>query len=150
MSNVLTFEIAADSTVRFDGYFNVLPAHLFDFAGLDVVLDVTGEGDVLVEVILARIGYSWERLAGARLTLKVAGVDTLSVLNALVATLKERVRGVKDVQQRRFGGGSAYLDVTATGSAQAFASELEELVVKGRRVEVTGLSANAVELRLVK
>jgi hypothetical protein len=88
--------------------------------------------------------------AGARLTLKVAGVETLGVLNALMGALKEKVRGVKDVQQRRFGAGSADLDVTVTGSAQAFASELEEQVVKGRRVEVTGLSANAIELRLVR
>lgn len=88
--------------------------------------------------------------AGARMTLKVAGVETLSVLNALMGTLKEKVRGVKDVQQRRFGGGSADLDVTVTGNPQAFASELEEQLVKGRRVEVTGLSANAIELRLVK
>jgi hypothetical protein len=89
--------------------------------------------------------------ADARLvTLRVAGVDTPGLLHALVGALKERVRGVKEVQQRRFGGGSADLDVTVTGTAQALASALGEQVVKGRRVEVTGLSADAVELRLAR
>ena len=77
-------------------------------------------------------------------------MDSLGLLNALTSRLKASVRGVKDVQQRRFQGGAADLDVTVTGSARAFASELEEQVVKGRRVEVVGLSANAVELRLVR
>jgi hypothetical protein len=99
-----------------------------------------------------RLLATWSRQldAGTRLTLKVAGVETLGHLNALMARLKDSVRGVKDVQQRRFQAGSADLDVTVTGTAQAFASELEEQVVKGKRVEVTGLSANTVELRLVK
>jgi hypothetical protein len=87
---------------------------------------------------------------GTRLTLRVAGVDTQGVLNALVGALRERVRGVKDVQPRRFGGGSAELDVGVTGTVQAFASALGEQAVKGRRVEVTGLSDDAVELRLVR
>jgi hypothetical protein len=72
------------------------------------------------------------------------------VLNGLIAFLKNDVRGVKDVQQRRFAAGQADLDATVQGGAQAFATELEEKVVKGRRIEVVGLSANTVELRLVK
>ena len=87
---------------------------------------------------------------GSRITIKASGVETLGVLNALVGLLKSEVRGVKDVQQRRFGGGSADLDATVQGGSQAFATELEEKLVKGRRIEVTGMSANTVELRLVK
>ncbi len=117
--------VAADSTVRFDGYFNVLPAHLFDFAGLDVVLDVTGEGDVLVEVILARIGYSWERLAGARLTLAagvparlrlprgvfdgVAFVRVVAKTDAVIATADYRVLAAPLVE--------ASITLAITGSA---------------------------------
>jgi len=95
---------------------------------------------------------TWSRQLdqGSRITLKVSGVETLGVLNGLVALLRNEVRGVTDVQQRRFAGGQADLDATVQGGAQAFASELEEKVVKGRRIEVTGLSANTVELRLVK
>jgi hypothetical protein len=99
-----------------------------------------------------RLLATWSRQldAGTRLTVRVAGVDSLGTLNALLARLKDSVRGVKDVQQRRFQGGSADLDVSVTGSSQAFASELEELTIKGRKVEVVGLSANTVELRLAK
>jgi hypothetical protein len=106
----------------------------------------------LAGTLQARLLATWSKQldAGSRLTLTVAGVDTLGMLNALVATLKQEIRGVKEVQQRRFSGGSADLDVTLQGSAQDFASALEEKTVKGRHVEVTGLSANTVELRLVR
>ena len=87
---------------------------------------------------------------GSRITIKASGVETLGVLNGLIAFLKNDVRGVKDVQQRRFAAGQADLDATVQGGAQAFATELEEKMVKGRRIEVVGLSANTVELRLVK
>ncbi len=77
-------------------------------------------------------------------------METLSQLQGLVAVLKDGVRGVKSVQQRRFQGGEADLDVVVQGGAEAFAAELEEKVVKGKRVEVTGLSQNRVDLRLVR
>lgn len=95
---------------------------------------------------------TWSRQLdqGARLSLHVTGVETLGQLNALIAVLQDGVRGVKSVQQRRFQGGEADLDAVVQGRPEAFAAELEEKVVKGKRIEVTGLSANKVELRLVR
>jgi len=87
---------------------------------------------------------------GTRVTLRVTGVETLGQLNALVAAIQEGVRGARSVQQRRFQGGEAEIDAVVTGTTQAFAAELEEKTVKGRRIEVTGLSATKVELRLVR
>jgi hypothetical protein len=87
---------------------------------------------------------------GTRLSLHVTGVETLGQLNALIAALQDGVRGVKSVQQRRFQGGEAELDAVVQGKPEAFAAALEERVVKGKRIEVTGLSANKVELRLVR
>jgi len=106
----------------------------------------------LAKLLEGKLLATWTRQLdqGSRITIKASGVDTLGVLNGLVAFLKAEVRGVKDVQQRRFGGGTADLDATVQGGAQAFATELEEKVVKGRRIEVTGMSANTIELRLVK
>jgi len=106
----------------------------------------------LAGTLQARLLATWSKQldSGSRLTLTVAGVDTLGLLNALVATIKQEIRGVKEVQQRRFSGGAADLDVTMQGSAQDFASALEEKTIKGRHVEVIGLSANTVDLRLVR
>jgi len=87
---------------------------------------------------------------GARVTLHVKGVETLGQLNALVAAIQEGVRGARSVQQRRFQGGEAELEALVVGATQAFAAELEEKAVKGKRIEVTGLTANTVELRLVR
>jgi hypothetical protein len=106
----------------------------------------------MAKVLEGKLLATWSKQLdqGSRITLKVSGVETLGVLNGLVALLRNEIRGVKDVQQRRFAGGQADLDATVQGGAQAFATELEEKSVKGRRIEVTGLSANTVELRLVK
>jgi hypothetical protein len=99
-----------------------------------------------------KILATWSRQLdqGTRVTLLVKGVETLGQLNALVAAIQEGVRGARSVQQRRFQGGEAELDATVVGATQAFAAELEEKTVKGRRIEVTGLTANKVELRLVR
>ena len=151
--------VAADSTVRFDGYFNVLPAHLFDFAGLDVVLDVTGEGDVLVEVILARIGYSWERLAGARLTLAagvparlrlprgvfdgVAFVRVVAKTDAVIATADYRVLAAPLVE--------ASITLAITGSANTSGATMglqvadpTKLQASSFEIAFTGTTAGSV------
>jgi len=106
----------------------------------------------LTRLLEGKLLATWSKQLdqGARITIKASGVDTLGTLNGLVALLKNQIRGVKDVQQRRFSAGTADLDAVVQGGAQAFATELEEKVVKGRRIEVTGMSANTVELRLVK
>jgi hypothetical protein len=104
------------------------------------------------EDLKAKILATWTKQLdqGARLSLHATGVETLSQLQGLVAALKDGVRGVKSVQQRRFQGGEADLDVVVQGGAEAFAAELEEKVVKGKKVEVTGLSPNRVDVRLVR
>jgi hypothetical protein len=106
----------------------------------------------LAASLQGKILATWSKQldAGARITIKASGVETLGVLNGLLSLLRSEIRGVKDVQQRRFAGGEADLDAMVQGGSQAFATELEEKTVKGRRIEVTGLSANTVELRLVK
>ncbi|MGK9055024.1 hypothetical protein [Neorhizobium petrolearium] len=58
--------------IHFDSYFNVFPAHLYELDEHEVVIEVEGEGEVLVEVLLARHHRSWERLARTRFEL-VAG-----------------------------------------------------------------------------
>ena len=51
----------------FDSYFNVFPAHLYDLDEHEVVVEIEGEGEAVVEVVLARHQRSGERLARTRI-----------------------------------------------------------------------------------
>src|SRR5204863_228417 len=62
--------------------------------------------------------------------------------------LTQRVRGVKDVNQRSFGGGKAELEVTLVGSTEQFADEIESKKLGNFSVTVKGYSANTVDVEL--
>ena len=53
--------------LRFDAYFNIFPAHLYDLDEHEVVVEIEGDGEAVVEVLLARHQRSGERLARTRI-----------------------------------------------------------------------------------
>lgn len=60
------------SEISFDSYFNAFPAHLYDLDAHEVFIEIQGEGEVIVEISMARHERSWERLCRTRMQL-VAG-----------------------------------------------------------------------------
>lgn len=58
-----------EAEIRFDSYFNVFPAHLYDLDRHEVIIEIEGEGEAVFEILLARYQRSWERLVRTRIEL---------------------------------------------------------------------------------
>ncbi len=92
----------------------------------------------------------WQKdiYSGAQVQLQVLNITSFSQLNTLKNSLKYYVRGVQGVNQREFGGGTALFDVDIKGNAEQLATELEAKAIEGIQLEVIGMTANKVTVRI--
>ncbi len=107
-------------------------------------------GRQLARDLFAKIGKVWSReQSGARrVAMAVRGVDDYARLAAFKNLLVQSVRGVKDVQERSMEDGKAELEVTLSGTSQAFATELATRKFTGFTVKVRKVTGNSVEVEL--
>jgi hypothetical protein len=107
-------------------------------------------GRQLARELFARVGKVWtrEQSGHRRVALTVKGVDDYARLAAFKNALVQRVRGVKDVQERSMEDGRADLEVTVTGTTQALATDLATRRLDGFALKVRKVTPNAVEVEL--
>jgi hypothetical protein len=80
--------------------------------------------------------------------LRVQGYRNYNELQKFSTTLKYYLRGVKEVFQRSAAGGYANFDVKIVGSAKQLARELGNKNLSPFKVEVTGVTANRVDIKI--
>jgi hypothetical protein len=107
-------------------------------------------GRQLARVLFAKVGQVWarEQSGDKRVALTVTGVDDYARLAAFKTALVQRVRGVKDVQERSMEDGRADLEVTVAGTTQALATDLATRKLDGFALKVRKVTPNAVEVEL--
>jgi hypothetical protein len=107
-------------------------------------------GRQLARVLFAKVGQVWarEQSGQKRVALTVKGIDDYARLAAFKSALLQRVRGVKDVQERSMEDGRADLEVTVAGTSQALATDLATRKLEGFPLKVRKVTANAVEVEL--
>jgi len=105
-------------------------------------------GRRLAADLFAKVGIAWskDRSAGRRIALAVRGIDGYARLSAFKSALASGVRGVRAVKERSIEDGRADLEVTLTGTAQAFATDLATRRLQGFTVKVRSVTADAVEV----
>ena len=89
-----------------------------------------------------------DRRSGGDIHVTVRNVSSFRAASDFRAALASHVRGVRNVSQRSFAGGTQELDVTVQGSAEEFAQEVEAKKLGTFSVRVLGLTANTVDLEL--
>ncbi len=111
---------------------------------------LSAAGKAFAEEIQGKIMARWTRdlSAGNRLRVKVKNVDSLKASREFQNALTNFVRGVKEVHQRSLNEGLADLDVTVTGTTEAFAEELETKNLGKFKVKVKNVSANTIDAEL--
>ena len=87
--------------------------------------------------------------SGTQVQLQVLNISSFSQLNTFKNSLSFYIRGVQSVNQRSFEGGSALFDIDMKGNAEQLASELEAKEIEGIRVQVIGLTANKVTVKIL-
>jgi hypothetical protein len=115
-------------------------------AGRDAL---SAAGRQLARDLFTKIGKVWAReQSGSRVVgMVIKGAKDfgkLATFKNVLGTLK----GVKDVQQRSFGGGQAELAVSLAGTTEELATTLATRKFKEFVVTVTGVSPGTLELEL--
>jgi len=87
--------------------------------------------------------------SGTQVQLHVLNISSFSQLNTFKNSLSSYIRGVQSVNQRSFEGGSALFDIDIKGNAEQLASELDAKEIEGMRLQVIGLTANKVTVKIL-
>lgn len=87
--------------------------------------------------------------SGTQVQLQVLNITSFSQLNIFKNSLSSYIRGVQSVNQRSFEGGSALFDIDIKGNAEQLASELDTKEIEGMKLQVIGLTANKVTVKIL-
>ncbi len=87
---------------------------------------------------------------GNRLVMNVVGLSDYTAVQGFKRVLAESVNGVRDVKPGTFGGGKAQFDVTFVGSSDDLAERVGGKAFKGKKISVTGVTGNTLEITLAK
>lgn len=107
----------------------------------------TEAGNQLMEKILAQ--YSREAGGTRSVNITVTGLTTKTQFVKFKDVLRNQMRGIKDLHERSFANGVAKISVDSKTSAQLLSDELSVKDFGGFSVEITGSTANSLELRVV-
>ncbi len=87
---------------------------------------------------------------GNRLVVEVVGVGDFGSLQAFTRELPKWSAGVRELSSPTLSAGRARLEVTYLGTAAALAEQLEGKTFHGKKVAVTGVTGNTLEVTLGK
>jgi len=107
---------------------------------------------IVAKDLMKKILDQWQKdvSSGSIIVLNVRNVQTLSDLNRFKRYLQSGIRGVKSVNQRDWYNGFAVLEIVVPQTADKFAETIDGKIVSGATIKVTGITQNAVSLRLIK
>lgn len=86
---------------------------------------------------------------GSRLVMNVVGITEFGAVQNFKKVLED-VSGMRDVRKGPFASGKAQFELTYVGSTEELAEKLSNKSFKGKKISVTGVTANTVELTLAK
>ncbi|MGQ0508393.1 MAG: flagellar assembly protein T N-terminal domain-containing protein [Myxococcaceae bacterium] len=87
---------------------------------------------------------------GNRLVVHVVGLSDYSAVQGFKKVLAESITGVRAVKPGTFGGGKAQFDVTFVGTTDELADRVGGKAFKGKKINVTGVTGNTLEVTLAK
>jgi Flagellar assembly protein T, N-terminal domain len=88
--------------------------------------------------------------SGARIVVEVHNAGDFSTLQSFRTQLAVWSAGVRDVGSPQLAGGTGKLEVTYLGTAERLAEQIDGKSLGKRKVSVTGVSGNALEVKLGK
>jgi hypothetical protein len=108
-------------------------------------------GKNLSDYLLQEIVKKWSQETSSTMKVQVliTGVD-FAGLKKVKDALPTAVTAIKQLSQRSFAGGIARLDLECEGNAEAIANALADASFDGFSLEITGMSANKIDLTYKK
>jgi hypothetical protein len=87
---------------------------------------------------------------GNRVVMNVVGLSEYAAVQGFKKVLADSVTGVRKVNPGSFGNGKAQFDITFVGSTDDLAERIGGKTYKGKKINVTGVTGNTVEVTLAK
>ncbi|HVG58093.1 MAG TPA: flagellar assembly protein T N-terminal domain-containing protein [Hyalangium sp.] len=87
---------------------------------------------------------------GNSVVVTVTGLSDYAAVSAFKKVLAESITGMRDVRQGDFKQGKATFDVVFVGTTDSFAEAVGQKTYKGKKVSVTGVTGNTIELTLAR
>jgi hypothetical protein len=87
---------------------------------------------------------------GSAVVVTVTGLPDYAAVTAFKKVLAQSITGLKDVKQGDFKQGKATFDVVFVGTTDSFAEAVGGKTYKGKKVSVTGVTGNTIELTLAR
>lgn len=87
---------------------------------------------------------------GGRVVVKLIGLPDYGAAQGFVKVLTQSLNGVRDMSQVNYANGKAQVDLTFLGTAATIAEAMSGKTYKGKKVSVTGVTGNTIEITLAK
>jgi predicted amino acid-binding ACT domain protein len=87
---------------------------------------------------------------GSSVVVTVTGLADYGAVSGFKKVLAQSVTGLRDVKQGDFTKGKATFDVVFVGTTDDFAEAVSGKTYKGKKVSVTGVTGNTIELTLAR
>lgn len=125
-------------------------AHIDEITGGSMALEKAAKK--AVDELTEKILKVWQEdvYSGTQVQLEVRNIASFAQLNTFKNNLSYYVRGVQAVNQRNFANRNAVFDVDIKGNAEQLASELETKEIEGMKLQVIGMTANKVVVKIVQ
>lgn len=117
----------------------------------DVLKTMTTEaGEKVAKTLADRIVDRWSYELTNTVTVKLvaSGLKSRKELEKFKSLLSREVKGVKEVNQRRYQSGRAELDMEVRGNTQGVADDVEAMRLNGKAVKVVEITPNRIEVRI--
>jgi len=117
----------------------------------DVLKTMTTEASEKVARTLAdRIVDRWSYELTNTVTVKLvaSGLRSYKELAKFKSLLSNEVKGVKEVNQRRYHGGRVELDMEVRGNTQGVADDIAAMTLNGKAMKVVEITPNRIEIRI--
>jgi hypothetical protein len=88
--------------------------------------------------------------SGNSVVVTVMGLSDYAAVSGFKKVLAESVTGMRDVKQGDFSKGKATFDVIFVGTTDALAEAVSEKTYKGKKISVTGVTGNTLEITLAR
>jgi len=123
-------------------------AHLDETVG--GALAIKKASEKIASNLIDQIITKWSGEVGGQTTVQlvITGIDFVS-LNKFKTIIQSQVRGVLKLNQRSFTAGVAVIDIETRTNAQSMAEELAMKNFETFKVEIIGLSANKIDMRVI-
>jgi hypothetical protein len=117
----------------------------------DVLKSMTTEAsEKVAKTLVDRIVDRWSYELTNTVTVKLvaSGLRSYKELAKFKSLLSNEVKGIKEVNQRRYHGGRVELDMEVRGNTQGVADDIAAMTLNGKAMKVVEITPNRIEVRI--